>query len=66
MTQDAEGNTLLNIDEARMFNVIQSPMLRRGELRLSANSPNFSLFTYTFSREPPPLTLSPSKGRPTP
>lgn len=48
--KDGEGNTVLTIDEPRMYNVIQSPQQRRGELRLSANSPDFSLFTYTFSR----------------
>ena len=48
--EDGEGNTVLNIDGPRMYNVIQSPMQGRAELRLSTNSPDFSLFTYTFSR----------------
>ena len=48
--EDGEGNTVLSIDGPRMYNVLQSPMQRRGELRLSANSPDFSLFTFTFSR----------------
>ena len=48
--EDGEGNTVLNVDGPRMYNVLQSPMQRRGELRLSANSPDFSLFTFTFSR----------------
>ena len=50
IAQDGDGNTVLNIDGPRMYNVLQSPMQRRGELRLSTNSPDFSLFTYTFSR----------------
>lgn len=50
LSEDSRGNTVLNVDEPRMYNVLQSPMQRRGELRLSANSPNFSLFTYTFSK----------------
>ena len=48
--EDGEGNTVLNVDGPRMYNVLHSPMQRRGELRLSANSPDFSLFTFTFSR----------------
>ena len=50
IAEDGDGNTVLNIDGPRMYNVLQSPMQRRGELRLSTNSPDFSLFTYTFSR----------------
>ena len=48
--EDGEGNTVLNVDGPRMYNVLHSPMQRRGELRLSANSADFSLFTFTFSR----------------
>lgn len=50
ITEDRNGNTVLTIDGPRMYNVIQHPMQSRAKLRLSANSPNFSLFTYTFSR----------------
>ncbi len=50
VSTDGDGNTVLNIDGPRMYNVLQSPQMRRGELRLSTNSPDFSLFTYTFSR----------------
>ena len=50
VSEDERGNTVLNVDGPRMYNVLQSPMQRRGEIRLSANSPDFSLFTFTFSR----------------
>ena len=50
VSEDEKGNTVLNVDGPRMYNVLQSPMQRRGEIRLSANSPDFSLFTFTFSR----------------
>ena len=50
VSEDERGNTVVNIDGPRMYNVLQSPMQRRGEIRLSANSPDFSLFTFTFSR----------------
>ncbi len=50
VSEDERGNTVVNVDGPRMYNVLQSPMQRRGEIRLSANSPDFSLFTFTFSR----------------
>ena len=33
IAEDGDGNTVLNIDGPRMYNVLQSPMQRRGELR---------------------------------
>ena len=44
-----DGNTYLEIDRPRMYNVIRSTDVHDGELKLHTSSPDFSLFTYTFS-----------------
>ena len=44
-----DGNTYLEIDGPRMYNVIRSDRVNDGELKLYTNSPDFSLYTYTFS-----------------
>ncbi len=44
-----DGRTYLEIDEPRMYSVVRSSEIHDGELRLHTGSPDFSLFTYTFS-----------------
>ncbi|MDE2801793.1 MAG: hypothetical protein OXK21_02790, partial [Chloroflexota bacterium] len=51
IAEDGDGNTVLNIDEARMFNVIQSPMQRRGGRRGGATTPPKKPFKVTKNPE---------------
>ena len=46
---DDNGDTYLNIDGPRMYNVVRSTSVHDGELKLHTGSPDFSLYTYTFS-----------------
>ncbi len=45
---DADGNSYVVVDEARMYEVVRSSEFVNRELRLSSNSTDFSLFAYTF------------------
>ena len=45
---DAEGNGYIIVDAARMYNVVNLPEYGGHELKLRSNSPEFSLFAYTF------------------
>ncbi len=45
---DADGNGYIVVDSARMYNVVNLPEYASHELKLSSNSPEFSLFAYTF------------------
>lgn len=75
---DAAGNSYLLVDEARMFNVVRLAEFETHELKISSNSDEFSVYTYTFGhyqRTPrelvgitdwintAPLTLSDLRGK---
>ena len=45
---DADGNGYITVDSARMYNVVNLSEYGGYELKLSSNSPEFSLFAYTF------------------
>ncbi len=45
---DDIGNSYLLVDDARMYRLIRTVHYERHELRLSSNSDQFELFTFTF------------------
>ena len=45
---DEDGRSFLYVDEPRMYSIIQAPSYGTYELMLSPNSPDFTLFTFTF------------------
>ena len=45
---DADGNGYITVDSARMYHIVNLPKYESHELKLSSNSPEFSLFAYTF------------------
>ena len=45
---DDAGNAYIVVDSARMYHIVNLPMYASHELKLSSNSPEFSLFAYTF------------------
>lgn len=45
---DAEGNSYLVVDQARMFNIVRLDEFGTHELKLSSNSDEFELFTFSF------------------
>ena len=45
---DADGNGYITVDSARMYHIVNLPGYETHELKLSSNSPEFSLFAYTF------------------
>ena len=45
---DADGNGYIIVDSARMYHIVNLPEYQSHELKLSSNSPEFSLFAYTF------------------
>lgn len=45
---DSDGNSFINVNEARMYNVVNLMEFGGHELKLSSNSPGFSVFAYTF------------------
>ena len=45
---DADGNAYIVVDSARMYHIVNLPEFGGHELKLSSNSPEFSLFAYTF------------------
>ena len=45
---DADGNGYITVDSARMYHIVNLPEYQSHELKLSSNSPEFSLFAYTF------------------
>ena len=45
---DAEGNSYLVVDQARMFNIVRLDEFGTHELKISSNSDEFELFTFTF------------------
>lgn len=45
---DGEGNSYVLVNESRMYELINVPEFKGYELKLLSNSPEFSLFTFTF------------------
>ena len=45
---DEEGNSYVLVDEARMYRLVDQPTFSGHEFRLSSNSPEFTLFAFTF------------------
>ena len=45
---DETGRTYFLVDKPRLYNVVRSPQASTSELKLSANSPDFLLYTFTF------------------
>ena len=45
---DAEGNSYVTVDESRMYFLVNKDAFGVGELRLSSNSPDFTVFAFTF------------------
>ena len=45
---DSDGNSYINVNEARMYNVVNLMEFSGHELKLSSNSSSFSVFAYTF------------------
>ena len=45
---DDEGTSFVQVDEARMYNLLNMPEFSGHELKLSSNSPEFALFAFTF------------------
>ena len=45
---DPDGSSYVQVDESRMYFLVDQPEFASGELRLASNSPDFSLFAFTF------------------
>ena len=45
---DADGNSFVLVDEARMYRLVNLSEFSGHDLKLSSNSPEFSLFAFTF------------------
>ncbi|MCH8061464.1 MAG: hypothetical protein IH861_03065, partial [Chloroflexi bacterium] len=45
---DSDGNSFINVDAARMYNVVNLVEFGGHELKLSSNALGFSVFAYTF------------------
>ena len=45
---DAEGNSYFVVDQARMFNIVRLDEFGTHELKISSNSDDFELFTFSF------------------
>ena len=45
---DSEGNSFVSVDESRMYFLVNKEEFGGGELRLSSNSPDFTVFAFTF------------------
>ena len=45
---DADGDSYILVDEARMYRVVDMPTFGGHELTLSSNSSEFELFAFTF------------------
>ena len=45
---DADGNSYMVVDKARMFNIVRLDEFGTHELKLSSNSDDFELFTFSF------------------
>ncbi len=45
---DADGNSYVTVDESRMYYLVNMDDFGGGELKLSSNSPDFTVFAFTF------------------
>ena len=45
---DSEGNSYVKVDSSRMYFLVDREEFGGGELRLSSNSPDFTVFAFTF------------------
>ena len=45
---DDEGRSLLRVDEARHYAIVELPEWGEHDLKLSSNSDNFAIFAFTF------------------
>ena len=45
---DSEGNSYVSVDESRMYFLVNKDEFGGGELRLTSNSPDFTVFAFTF------------------
>ena len=45
---DDDGRSVLRVDEARMYAIVEVPAFGRYELKLRSNSDNFAVFAFTF------------------
>ena len=45
---DSNGNSYVNVTNGRMYNLLNKDEFGTGELQLSSNSPEFSLYAFTF------------------
>ena len=45
---DDEGHSYVLVDEARMYNLVNTPEFGGHEIKIRANSSDFSLFAFTF------------------
>jgi thiol-disulfide isomerase/thioredoxin len=45
---DSQGNSYVLVDQSRMYRLVELPEFSSHDLKLSTNSANFSLFTFTF------------------
>ena len=48
VTFDEEGNSLVLVDESRMYGLVEMPDFRGAELRLASNTVGLGLFSFTF------------------
>ena len=46
--EDEDSRTYITVDANRMYNIIDSPEYSGHEMRLSSNSSEFSIFSFTF------------------
>ena len=45
---DDEGKSYFNVDEGRMYKIVETPEYVEDTLKLSSDSPNFAIFAFTF------------------
>ena len=45
---EPDGRSFINVDEARMYSLIEAPSYGTYDLKLSSDSPNFAIFAFTF------------------
>ena len=45
---DAEGRSYFNVNEPRMYKIVEAPEYIEETLKLSSDSPNFAIFAFTF------------------
>ena len=45
---DDEGRSYFNVDEPRLYKIVETPEYVEETLKLSSDSPNFAIFAFTF------------------